>query len=62
MLLPVQQMKECNIMINGQNIFDQPVKNDLRTNDNVHKVTTCQGDGYTTGWLLDYLQRTMRIL
>ena len=42
-------------MIDGQNVFDQPVKNDLRTIDNVQKVPTGQGDDYTTGCLLDWV-------
>ena len=42
-------------MIDGQNIFDQPVKNDLSTFDNVQKVATAQGDDYTTGCLLEWL-------
>ena len=41
-------------MINGRNYFDQLVKNDLRTYDNIQKVTIGQGDYYTTGRLLDY--------
>ena len=41
-------------MVYGQNVFDQPVKNDSRTYDNILKITTAQGDGYTTGCLLDY--------
>ena len=41
-------------MINGQNFFDQPVKNDLRTYDNIQKISVAQGDYYTTGSLLDY--------
>ena len=39
-------------MINGQKFFNQPVKNDLRTYDNIQKVATGQGDDYTTGCLL----------
>ena len=31
-------------MIDRQNIFGQPVKNDLRTYDNVRKITISQGD------------------
>ena len=41
-------------MIDGQNIFDQLVKNDLRTSDNVQKITTSQGDDCKIGSLLDY--------
>ena len=40
-------------MIDGQNFFDQPVKSNLRTYDNIRKVVTCQGDDYRTGCLLD---------
>ena len=41
-------------MINGQNIFDQPVKNNLTTYDNIWKIATGQGVDYTTDCLLDY--------
>ena len=41
-------------MIDGQNIFDQPVKNNLRTYDSIWKISIGQGDDYTTGCLLDY--------
>ena len=41
-------------MIDGENFFHQPVKNNLRTNDNIRKVMIGQGDYYTTGCLLDY--------
>ena len=40
-------------MINGRN-FDQSVKNDIRTYDNIRKIAIGQGDDYTTGCLLDY--------
>ena len=29
--LPKVEIKDYNFMIDGQNLFDQPVKNDLRT-------------------------------
>ena len=41
-------------MINGQNFFDEPVRNDLTTYDNIWKIATVQGDDHTTGSLLDY--------
>ena len=41
-------------MIYGQNLFDQPVKNNLRISDSTWKITTGQGNGHTTGCLLDY--------
>ena len=41
-------------MIDGKNFFDQPVKNDKVTYENIRKITIGQGDDYTTGCLLDY--------
>ena len=41
-------------MINRQNFFDQPIKNNSRTYDNIRKIATGQGDDYTTVFLLDY--------
>ena len=41
-------------MMNGQNFFDQPVKNNLITYDNIRKIATDQGDDYAVGCLLDY--------
>ena len=34
--------------------FNQPIKNDLRTCNNIRTITTVQGDNYTVGCLLDY--------
>ena len=42
-------------MIDGKNVFDQPVKNDKVTYGNIRKITNGQGDDYTTGCLLDYI-------
>ena len=52
--LPTVQIKDYNVIIDGRNFFDQPIKNDLKTYDNIKKIVTGQGDDYTTGWLLDY--------
>ena len=41
-------------MIVGLIFYDQPVKNDLITYNNIWKIATGQGDDYTTGCLLDY--------
>ena len=35
--------------------FDQPVKRDIRTYDNIQKIKVGLGDDYTTGCLLDYI-------
>ena len=38
-----------------ETFFDQVVKNNLRTYDNIEKIATGQGNDYTSGCLLDYL-------
>ena len=48
------EIKDYNIMINGENFFDQPIKNNKVTYDNIRKIATGYGDDYTTGCLLDY--------
>ena len=41
-------------MIDGKNFFDQQVKEDVRTYDNICKITTGQGYDYTTSFFLDF--------
>ena len=41
-------------MINGENFFDQPVKDNKVTYESIRKIATGKGDDYTTGCLLDY--------
>ena len=41
-------------MINGEKFFDQPIKNNKVTYENMRKIATGQGDDYTTDCLLDY--------
>ena len=52
--IPNVEIKDYNVMIDGKNFFDQPVKNDKVTYENIRKITIGQGDDYTTGCLLDY--------
>ena len=52
--LPIVEIKDYNIVINGENFFDQPIKNNKITYDNITKIATGQGDDYTTGCLLYY--------
>ena len=42
-------------MIDGRNIYDQPINDLIKQYYGVRKVSTGQGDGYTTGCILDYL-------
>ena len=41
-------------MIDGKRFFDQSIKNNKVTYENIRKITTGQGDNYTTGCLFDY--------
>ena len=41
-------------MIDGKNVFDQPIKNNKTAYENIRKIATVQGDGYSAGCLLDY--------
>ena len=41
-------------MINRVNFFDQPIKDNKVTYENIIKAATGKGDDYTTGCLLDY--------
>ena len=52
--LPNVETKNYNIMINGENFFDQPIRNDKVTHENIRKIATGRRDDYTTGCLLDY--------
>ena len=52
--LPNVEIKHYNVMINGENLFDPPVKDNKVTYKNIRKIATGKGDDYTTGCLLDY--------
>ena len=52
--IPNIEIKDYNGMIDGKNFFDQPIKNDKVTYENIQKIAMGQGDDYTTGCLLDY--------
>ena len=42
-------------MVDGKNLFDQQVKNNKLTYENIGKIATGQGDDYTTACFLDYI-------
>ena len=52
--LPNVEIKNYNVIINGENFFDQPMKNNKVTYENIRKIARGQGDDYTTGCLLEY--------
>ena len=52
--LSTVEIENYNVMIDGKKFLDQPVKNKLRTYENIRKIETGKGDDYTTGCFLDY--------
>ena len=45
---------DCNVAIDGRNFFDQPVKNDIKTYENIREIATGSGHNYTTDSQLNY--------
>ena len=52
--IPNIEIKYYNVMIDGKNVFDQPVNNMIKTYGKIRKITIVYWDDYTTGCLLDY--------
>ena len=42
--LPKVEIKDYNIMIDGRNLFDQPIGNNLKTYDNIRNIATGPGN------------------
>ena len=42
------------LWLREKNIFNQPVKSEMKTYQNIRKIATGQGDNYIVGCLLDY--------
>ena len=53
--LPRGEIKNYNVLIDGRNFYDQPINDLIKQYDEVRKVSTGQGDDYTTGYLLDQI-------
>ena len=62
--LPRSQIKKYNVLIDGKNFYDQPMNDLIKQFDEVRKVSTDQGDDYTTGCLLDdaYFKDKFRLI
>ena len=52
--IPNVEIKDYNVMIDGKDFLDQPVKNDKVTYQNIRKIAISQRNDYITGSLLDY--------
>ena len=44
--LPIVDIKNYNVMINGENFFDQPIKHNKVTYENIRKIATGRGNDY----------------
>ena len=62
--LPRVKIDNCNVEIDGRNIYNQPINDSIKQYDEVRKISTGQGDDYTTGFLLDYsyFEKNYRLL
>ena len=62
--LPRLRMKNYNIEIDGRNFYDQPINDSIKQYDEIRKISTGQGDDYTTGCLLDfaYFEKNYRLI
>ena len=52
--LPRLKIDNCNIEIDGRNFYDQAVNDSIKRYDEIRKISTGQGDDYTTDCLLDF--------
>ena len=59
--LPTAEIKVYDVKMDGQNFFDQPVKNHMRTY-NIRKIATGPGVDYITGCLRVYPYLNVKII
>ena len=55
------ETKNYNVMIDGKNFFDQPIKNDKIIYDNIWKIATGEGNEYKIGCLLDCIKENYKV-
>ena len=62
--LPSAKIENYNIEIDGRNFYDQPINDSIKQYDEIRKISTGQGDDYTTGCLLDfaYFEKNYKIM
>ena len=62
--LPRLKIDNYNIEIDGRNFYDQAVNDSIKRYDEIRKISTGQGDDYTTGCLLDfaYFENNYRLI
>ena len=62
--LPRLKIKNYDIEIDGRNFYDQSINDLIKHYDEIRKISTGQGDDYTTGCLLDfaYFEKNYRLI
>ena len=62
--LPRLKIDNYNIEIDGRNFYDQAINDSIKQYDEIRKISTGQGDDYTTGCLLDfaYFEKNYRLI
>ena len=62
--LPRLKIKNYTIEIDGRNFYDQSINDVIKQYDEIRKISTEQGDNYTTGCLLDftYFEKNYRLI
>ena len=58
------KIENWNIEIDGRNFYDQPINDSIKQYDEIRKLSTGQGDDYTTGCLLSfaYFEKNYRLI
>ena len=52
--LPRVKTENSNIEIDGKNVYDEPINDSFKQYEEIRKISTGQGNDYTTGCLLDF--------
>ena len=52
--LPKFKIEKYNVEIDGRNFYDQVINDSINQYDEIRKISTGQGDDYTTSCLLDF--------
>ena len=62
--LPRLKIKNCNIEIDGRNVYDQSINDSISQYDEIRKISIGQGADYTTGCLLGsaYFEKNYRLI
>ena len=62
--LPEIKIEKYNVEIDGRNFYDQAINDSIKQYDEIRKISTGQGDDYTTGCLLDfaYFEKNYRLI